>query len=84
MKKRIHINKHVIAGNKKHGRNDPPITVKTYKSNDKCHRVEIDGPSVLVHSPDKPLNCGAVVWIETESPVLMTGFSDNKRSKVLS
>ena len=67
MLKRIHINKHIIRANKKHGRNDPPITVKTYKANIKSHEVEILGPSVLMHSPDKPLSCGAVVWLETES-----------------
>ena len=30
MKKRIHINQHVIRANKKNGTNDPAITVKTY------------------------------------------------------
>ena len=31
MKKRIHINQHVIRANAKNGTNDPAITVKTYK-----------------------------------------------------
>jgi hypothetical protein len=45
------------------------LTVKTYKSNQYAHQVEIDGPSRLVYSPDKPLGCGARVWLETTSPV---------------
>jgi hypothetical protein len=31
--------------------------------------VEIKGPSKLVYSPDKPLSCGARVWVETEAEV---------------
>lgn len=64
----IHINKHVIASNVNHGRNDPPITVKTYKSNTKCHEVEFKNGRI-VHSPHKPLSCGARVWIETYDDV---------------
>ena len=70
MKKIIHINQHVIKSNKKNGVNDPVITIKTYKSNVYVHEVEILGPSKVVYSPDKPLSCGAKVWIETESEVL--------------
>jgi hypothetical protein len=43
--------------------------VKTYKDNTYATRVRIDGPCVVVYSPDKPLSCGAKVWIETDSPV---------------
>lgn len=67
MKKRIHINKHIIARNAKTGEREPPITVKTYKDNHYTHSVRIDGPSIVIYSPDMPLNCGAKVWIETES-----------------
>ena len=76
MKKRIHINQHVIRANAKNGTNDPAITVKTYRNNYYAHRVEIGGASSVVYSPDKPLNCGARVWIETDAPV--KAFSDEK------
>ena len=76
MKKRIHINQHVIRANAKNGTNDPAITVKTYLNNYYAHRVEIGGASSVVYSPDKPLNCGARVWIETDAPV--KAFSDEK------
>ncbi len=73
MKKKIHINMHVIRSNKKNGTNDPVITVKTYKSNTYGHEVEILGKSKVVYSPDKPLSCGARVWIETDGEVLVDG-----------
>ena len=69
MKKRIHINQHVIRANKKNGTNDPAITVKTSRNNYYANRVEIGGSSSVVYSPDKPLSCGARVWIETDSRV---------------
>ena len=49
--------------------NKPVITVKTSKSNDYGHEVAILGPSKVIYSPDKPLSCGARVWIETEAEV---------------
>ena len=69
MKKRIHVNQHKIRSNKKHNLNEPVITVKTSKSNNYGHEVEILGPSKIIYSPDKPLSCGAKVWIETEAEV---------------
>jgi hypothetical protein len=33
------------------------------------HVINILGPSKVVYSPDKPLSCGAKVWIETEAEV---------------
>lgn len=82
MKKIIHVNQHVIRANKKNGRNSPVITVKTYKSNDYVHEVEILGPSQVIYSPDKPLPCGAKVWIETESEVLLKVYDDSKNCNV--
>jgi len=69
MKKIVHVNQHKIRANKKTGKSDPVITVKTYKSNDYATSVDIKGPCRVVYSPDKPLSCGAHVWIETESEV---------------
>jgi len=70
MKTKIHVNQHVIRSNKKHGKKEPVLTVKTYKSNTYAHEVQINGPSKVIYSPDKPLSCGARVWIETESEVV--------------
>ena len=68
MKTRIHVNQHNIRANSK-GADLPVLTVKTYKENIKCNRVAVHGPSTVVYSPDKPLSCGAKVWIETEAEV---------------
>jgi hypothetical protein len=72
MKKRIHVNQHKIRANSKitSEYREPVITVKTYKSNTYCHEVLIDGSCRVVYSPDKPLSCGAKVWIETDSEVV--------------
>jgi hypothetical protein len=69
MKKRIHVNMHIIRKNNKTGERNPVLTVKTSKSNQYAHEVQIDGPSKVIYSPDKPLSCGARVWIETDSEV---------------
>lgn len=69
MKTIVHVNQHVVKSNAKTGEREPVLTVKTYKDNKYAHRVSIDGPSVVVYSPDKPLSCGARVWIETQSEV---------------
>lgn len=71
MKTRIHVNQHKIKSNKKNNLKEPVITVKTSKSNIYANEVEIKGPSKVIYSPDKPLSCGAKVWIETESEVVI-------------
>jgi hypothetical protein len=71
MKKRIHINQHVIRSNSKTGEREPVITAKTYKENNYGHEVIINGPCKVIYSPDKPLSCGAKVWIETEGEVIV-------------
>ena len=65
--KRIHVNMHKVKANKKHGTNEPVITIKEGKNNTYCHEVSILGESKVVYSPEKPLSCGAKVWIETNA-----------------
>ena len=69
MKTLIHVNQHVVKSNAKNNKNDPVLTVKTYKTNTYAHEVVIKGDSRVIYSPDKPLSCGAKVWIETHSEV---------------
>ena len=73
MKTRIHINQHNIKANTK-GKVLPVITVKDYKRNRNTNAAEIldsNGRLIarVIYSPDKPLSCGAKVWIETEHGV---------------
>lgn len=70
----IHVNQHVIKANRKHGKVDPVLTVKTYKSNSYAHEAIVfdkDGVEAarVIYRPDKPLSCGAHVWIETKFKV---------------
>ena len=74
MKTIIHVNQHVIKKNRKDGVSSPVLTVKTYKSNDYAHEAIIygqDGKEAarVIYRPDKPLSCGAHVWIESQNKV---------------
>ena len=67
----IHVNQHKIKANRKHGTNEPCLTVKTYKANRYTHEAVIrdtEGNEVarVVYRPHNPLSCGAHCWIETE------------------
>lgn len=74
MKTIIHVHQQIIAQNRKYGTNEPPLTVKTYKSRRRAHTAEILGPCKIIHRPHDPLPCGARVWIETESEVVCEDF----------
>ena len=69
--KRLHVNQHEIKANAKDGGQRPVLTVKTSDGkNTYGHEVSLvdeHGTEVarVVYSPDKPLGCGARVWIET-------------------
>lgn len=70
----IHVNQHKIKANAKHGTLDPVLTVKHRKDNTYAHEADIldaEGNVVatVVYRPDKPLSCGARVWIETKNVV---------------
>ena len=74
MKTIVHVNQHNIKANAK-GADKKVLTVKTYKSNTKCNKVKFtDG--IIKYSPDKPLSCGAKVWLETFEPVEIIGDYD--------
>jgi hypothetical protein len=73
MKTIIHVNQHNIKANAK-GNSLPVITCKTYKSNEYAHEAIIygqDGKEAarVIYRPEKPLSCGAKVWIETSNRV---------------
>jgi len=72
----IHVNQHVIRSNKKTGAHAPVLTVKQGKVNRYAHEVQIAGPSKIVYRPDKPLSCGARVWVETFGEVTLLNLKD--------
>jgi len=70
----IHVNQHIIKANRKNQATDAVLTVKTYKSNTYAHEAIIrddNGVEVarVIYRPDRPLSCGAHVWIETQLEV---------------
>lgn len=74
MKTIIHVNQHVIKANRKNGDNNAVLTCKTYKDNVYAHEAIIRdeaGNEVarVIYRPEKPLSCGAHVWIETNLTV---------------
>lgn len=70
MKTIIHVNQAVIRRNRKLGTNEPPIIVRTYKGTRRAHNVKVQGDVEIINRPDKPLSCGARVWIETKGKVV--------------
>ena len=86
MKTVIHVNQHIIKKNAKSGSCEAVLTCKTYKSNTYAHEAIIygqDGKEAarIIYSPDKPLSCGAKVWIETENKVDKSFFKKVWRFK---
>jgi len=62
--KRIHINRHILRDNVKTGRRAKPISIQMSGGVRRAAHVWIHGPAQLVYG-DKPLKCGARVWIQT-------------------
>ena len=75
---RIHVNQHVIKANAKSGDRNPVFTIKQGGKNTYATRVKVKGEMELVYSPDKPLSCGAKVWIETRGDITLDKSVDTK------
>lgn len=63
----ISINRRKIDKNRKHNLNEPVIRVQKGKEIIYHYEYEIVNPSKIVYNAEKPLKCGARVWIETLS-----------------
>ncbi|WP_414624006.1 DNA-binding protein [Calothrix sp. CCY 0018] len=71
---RICVNQHLIRSNSKHGTNKPVIRVESRGIIRYFHSLEINGSCKVVYRPDKPLSCGAKLWLEVASDVMLTAF----------
>lgn len=68
--KRIHVNQHHIKHNQSVGvRERPVFTIKNRGKTYTGWECKVLGESVVVYRPEKPLACGARVWIETTAEV---------------
>jgi hypothetical protein len=78
MKQIVHINQHHIKYNRKVCADErkPVITCKTYKTNEYHHSIDLICSQTgkvlgsVMYSPDKPLSCGANVWLEFDTEVI--------------
>lgn len=66
--KRIHVDKRVIATNRRTGGREPAIKIQTSKGSLPARTVYVLGPSRMI-SDAPPLKCGARVWLETYAAV---------------
>ena len=65
-RKRIHVNRQTLARNHKMGEEEPPIGIEEVGRKKRyAHHGKINGPRLVRYSEEKPLSCGARVWIET-------------------
>lgn len=66
----IHVDKRVIAQNKKKGTDDPPLLIR-YANGDirRAHEIKVHGVTNFVHRNDAPLPSGARLWVETNGEV---------------
>lgn len=70
----IHINRNIIQSNAKHGTTKPVCRIQHENGTiEYCMEVEILGPSRMVYRPNSPLKCGAKLWIETNSNIILHG-----------
>jgi hypothetical protein len=88
----IHVSQPKIRANKKHGKTDPVLTCKLKGkhasriadgSNVYAHEAIIygqDGKEAarVIYRPNKPLSCGARVWIETRGEVKTIIFDEER------
>lgn len=73
--KRIHVNQHAIRANLRAGlgMRVAPIRVKVGSENHAAWSFVVRGPLESVYQPDRPLSCGARLWLETRAPVTIVG-----------
>ncbi len=78
---RIHVNGQAIGRNKEGTVPEPVISVKSSQGNTSGYQVNINGPSWIIYRPQKPINGGAKVWVETyadveviKHPIVDAGF----------
>lgn len=69
----IHINRNVIQANAKRGQKQPVCRIQESGVVRYAMEVEILGPSRMIYRPDKPLKCGAKLWIETDAEIVLHG-----------
>jgi excisionase family DNA binding protein len=83
---RIHVNQHAIRDNNKKkdegaSRDELEPVISIIKFDEYTDEVIIYGSCRVIYRPDKPLNCGAKVWIETYSDIKYTPIPSPRKKK---
>ncbi|MDJ0723921.1 MAG: hypothetical protein QNJ38_02295 [Prochloraceae cyanobacterium] len=71
VKQKLSSTRNAIARNRKKNSKEPVISIKKGKSNTYAKEIQIVGEAIVVYKPDRPRPCGAVLWIETYSEVVI-------------
>ena len=71
--KRIHVKRHASKRNAKNDTQEPICSIKNRGKTIKGYRVVFEGPAIMTQN--KPLGCGARVWIETRSRIVVDGMA---------
>lgn len=69
-----HVNRGVIDSNRKHGTNNPPVSVRRGKSGRSSYAFEVELPagSRMIYDPHEPvLKCGARLVIVSDTEPLV-------------
>jgi len=67
----IHINKNLKQSDDKRKSKRPVCRVEVEGKTWYGSEVDILGPSKMIYRPDEPRKCGAKLWIETDSEVII-------------
>lgn len=74
---RVNVNRHVINRNRNTGSDDPPFTIyRPGKRVERASEVSLEGNVRLIYRPEKPLKCGATVWLEADQVQAVTKSSE--------
>jgi hypothetical protein len=78
----IHVNKPLLDRNRKQGTEEPVITIRSGERLTRCHVVDIQGSCRVVYQPDRPLGCGAIVWVEVPPDIRVISHSFERMPKM--
>lgn len=89
MKAIIHVDQHILRGNRKTGSRNPPLSLRTYRSIEKAQKIQIVDDqgkviATLKYQPDDPLKCGATVWLEADRARLVIADEETLRPALAS
>jgi hypothetical protein len=73
----IHVRQDRLRHNRKYATNDPVITIRSGNRLTYCHEATIEGNCKLVYQPDRPLNCGATLWLEIKPTIKVKSKTKN-------